>query len=145
MLRISLLALVAACSLSACGNDPRPSTKTADDIANTRMAVTKVKQSLTVEGCSISVHRVHTSISDSLNSFTLAVADCPTATVTTTNQNCGKNCMQNAMLVEPKGVPEGATLSARKEAAEAKLNELRRDAAKLAEEVRRIEAELGNK
>lgn len=146
MYRASTLVLAAACLLSACGNwqtDPKPSSKTASDIAQTRMAVTKVEQTLTVEGCSVSVHRVHTSFADSLHNFTLAVADCPTATVTTTNQNCGKNCRQDAMLVQPKTAPqEGEAQAKRKAAAEAKITALREEAARLAGEVRRVEAEL---
>lgn len=148
MLRASTLALAAACLLSACGDwqtNPTPSSKTANDIARTRMAVTKVEQTLTVEGCSVSVHRVHTSFSDSLHNFTLAVADCPTATVTTTNQTCGKNCRQDAILVQPKATLQESESLAKRKAAEAKLSSLREDAARLAGEARRIEEELTGK
>lgn len=93
---------VMAISLLMLGcNDPTPSKGTRIDLENTSMAVTTIKQKLQIEGCEITVHRVTTASSDSLKDFTIGTAKCPTATVTSTTQNCGKNCYENTLQLAP--------------------------------------------
>lgn len=137
------LFLFAACSvlLSACDlHNPAPDPQTRASYEATRMAVTKVGEPLEVEGCKISVHRVSTAAADKLSSFTMAVAHCPTATVTSTSHGCGKRCVSNHIVVEPSPEAEAA-LSKRKAEAEAaaRLKALRSEAESLSKKIQALE------
>ena len=152
MLRTSLLLTVLASAiLTGCGNDPTPSADRKANYAATRFAVTKAGSPLEVEGCQVTVHRVTTANSDYLNDFTLAVAKCPTATVTTTEYGCGKSCHANNIVVQPKPLTYEASeapaeivrqaAQAQADAARkaAKVMELRAEVDRLSRELSRLE------
>lgn len=137
------LFLLATCSvlLSACDmHNPVPSAETRASYESTRMAVTKVGEPLEVDGCKVSIHRVSTAAADKLNSFTMAVAHCPTATVTSTSHVCGKNCVADNIAVQPSPEAE-AELSKRKAEAEAaaRLKALRSEADNLSKKIKALE------
>ncbi|KVP96932.1 hypothetical protein WJ97_14015 [Burkholderia ubonensis] len=154
MRRSTLLlgALAGAIMLSGCGNDPNPSPDLKANYEGTRFAVTKAGATLEVEGCQVSVHRVTTANSDALNDFTMAVAKCPTATVTATEYGCGKSCHANNIVVKPVGPTiemhevsrEAAMQAARLQAAAARKSaqvmELRAEVDRLSRELNRLEA-----
>jgi hypothetical protein len=96
-----LCVLVGAALLTGCSNDPNPSSSSKANYASTHFAVSKAGDPFVVDGCQVQVHRVTTASTDALPDFTLAVARCPTATVTVENNNCGKSCMSNTIAVLP--------------------------------------------
>lgn len=143
------MALVGALALTSCGNDPNPNSSTKANYEGTRFAVTKAGQSLDVDGCVVSVHRVTTGNLDSLPDFTLATANCPTATVTTTESLEGK-VTRNTILVKPTGpafdvrnaAAEDATQALKAQAVAARnvrVQELRAEVARLARELQQLE------
>lgn len=124
MRKSAVFTLCAALLLSACDkNSPTPSGETRGNIESTSFDVSTVKQSLTVDGCEVRVHRVHTARKDLLNPFTIATAKCPTATVVSTEQNCGKSCVSNIVTVTSPATPAPGQKSnqALKKEAEKKL------------------------
>lgn len=99
--KISLPTLMAGLLLmSGCSSDPTPDAGVAASYKATKMAVTPIEQQLEIDGCTVSVSRVTTAKSDLLSDFTVAVAKCPTATVTSTSHNCGKGCTANNIVVQ---------------------------------------------
>lgn len=146
-----IIVLASAILMTGCSNDPTPSADRKANYAATRFAVTKAGSPLEVEGCQVTVHRVTTANSDYLNDFTLAVAKCPTATVTTTEYGCGKSCHANNIVVHPKpqsyeesDVPAEIVRQAAKAQAdaarkEAKVMELRAEVDRLSRELSRLE------
>ncbi|WP_157641903.1 hypothetical protein [Burkholderia ubonensis] len=146
-----LAALAGAIMLSGCSDDPNPSPDRKANYAATKFAVTKAGPTLDVEGCQVKVHRVTTANSDYLNDFTMAVANCPTATVTTTEYGCGKSCHANNIVIQPKqqafepsnapteSVQQAARLQAEAARKEAKVMELRAEVDRLSRELNRLE------
>lgn len=103
--KISLITVVAGLLLaSGCSKDPTPDVGVAARYKATKMAVTPLDQRLEIDGCTVTVSRVTTTKLDLLSDFTVAVAKCPTATVTSTSHNCGKSCNANNVVVQP-GLP----------------------------------------
>lgn len=146
-----LVVLASTIMMTGCSNDPTPSDGRKANYAATRFAVTKAGSPLEVEGCQVTVHRVTTADSDYLNDFTLAVAKCPTATVTSTEYSCGKSCHANNIVVQPKPqsiepsdgsaklVREAPTTQAA--AKDAKVRELRAEVDRLSQEISRLEVD----
>ncbi len=98
----ALLMLVLSFGVAGCDSDNTyPNGSIRRDIEGTSMVVSNVKQPLVIEGCSVTIHRIHTAPGDMLNDFTVGVAKCPTATVTSTSHTCGKGCTANNIMVNP--------------------------------------------
>ena len=100
--KISAITLAAGLLLmSGCSSDPTPDGGVAAKYKATKMAVTPLEQRLEIDGCTVTVSRVTTPRTAILSDFTVAVAKCPTATVTSTSHSCGKSCNANNILVQP--------------------------------------------
>jgi len=65
---------------------------------STLMTVYPVGKPLQINGCTVTVHRIATSDQD-IGDMTMATAHCDDATVTTTKQVCGKNCVSTSTQV----------------------------------------------
>lgn len=136
-----LLAVLASATLLAgCDNDPAPSKSSQRNYEETKMAATAIKQPLEIEGCIVKVHRVTTANSDILPNFTIAVAKCPTATVTSTQHGCGKNCSANNIVVQPRAI-EALELAAPRDKAQQR-KELREEINRLATRLDALERDL---
>jgi len=122
--------------LSGCSNDPAPSQNLLENLGATKMATTRVgTQPLMVDGCEVNVHRVTTGSKSFVPDFTLAVAKCPTATVTVTSQSCGKACQEDDILVQP-----GVAVDPLVEQRNKRVAELRKQLDAVSQELSRIEA-----
>lgn len=103
---IRLLAAIAAIALAGCSNKPAEDPTMSDEhlvgYANSRFFVAKEGQPFVVDGCQVQIHAVRVTRPGTMSngSFTLATAKCPTAQVTATHENCGKNCEQDTLRVE---------------------------------------------
>ena len=101
--RTRILAIAAlALGLSAC-NKPdahgvvhRDSSKKWETAAITPYPVGKP---FMLDGCRVQLHRI--AISTNLSDVTLSTVECPTARVTTSTNECGKNCVSNSIAVTP--------------------------------------------
>lgn len=154
--------------LASCSNrdpyDPTPTPDLVQNYGSTRFAVTAAGQPFDVQGCKVSVHRVSTGSQSYVPSFTLAIAECPTATVTSVEHVCGKGCTASDILLTPGSRNSPAAVDAAdKQAAlavnaqttadavalkaqaavdevrDARVRELRADFAKLDLELRQLE------
>ncbi|MDN8078566.1 hypothetical protein QZN30_04040 [Burkholderia multivorans] len=105
---VTVLFAMGAALLASCGQNPNPSADTVANYAGTQYAVSNAG-GFSVDGCQVKIHRVTTRSSDLMPNFTLAVATCPTAQVTTTSHMCGKGCIANNMEIEPVGLAAVAT------------------------------------
>lgn len=137
----ALAALVTCTLLAGCNQDPRPSYRDAQEIEQTQLAVTKMGEPFEVDGCTVQAHRV--TVSGALPNFTLATAKCPTAQVSATTQNCGKNCTSEAVKVE-YAVPAPALSPAEAQLA-TKARELRAQVDALNKELKDVEKKLNTR
>lgn len=117
MLRIFLLmAATVGLVLFAGGHfDPTPAESRIAHALATQFEVTQVGSSFDAAGCQVNVHRVTGGSAVPIKPFTLAVAKCPTATVTSTSQVCGKNCIRDDVTVMAAAPAEPARVTAQAE------------------------------
>lgn len=118
-------------SLSACNEDPQPSPHDARNIEQTRLAVTKMGEPFVVNDCQVQAHRV--TVSGSLPNFTMVTAQCPTAMTSATHQSCGKNCVSEAVRVEPRADTKDEDTAQR-------VEELRKQLDAMQKELRQLES-----
>lgn len=141
------LLLLCFALLSGCDDtvdNPTPTPSTRASFESSRYATVKAGAPFEVEGCQIQVHKVFVTRTQqmSADSFTLATAKCPTADVTVTHENCGKNCVHNNILV---GVPtakrdeEAILRQERKTALNKNLEKLRAEQTKTISELKALE------
>jgi hypothetical protein len=75
---------------------------------STLMTVYPVGKPLQVNGCTVTVHRIATSDQE-IGDMTMATAQCDSATVTTTRQVCGKNCVSTSTQLSRNSEVTSAT------------------------------------
>jgi len=147
-----LLACVAL--LSACGNSrsvPRDPTPDADQrlyYANSKLAPMTYGKPLSLDGCQVQLYRVIATHPGVIGKdfLTVATATCPTAVVKSTQQSCGKNCVQESVSVqkpvlEPSGIQ---ALKHRKAELKEEMRKLQASQARAAAQLEELEQTLPN-
>jgi len=72
------------------------------DWANASIKPLPLGKPFILDGCTVQLHRVLVSTKKgAAMDVTMSTASCPTAKVTATNENCGKNCEQDTLQVQP--------------------------------------------
>jgi hypothetical protein len=147
-----LLACVAL--LSACGNSssvPRDPTPDADQqlyYANSKLASTPYGQPLNLDGCQVHLHRVIATHPGVLGKdfLTVATATCPTAVVKSSQQSCGKSCVQETVTVQQASLESSGiqALKHRKAALKEEMRKLQADQARAAAQLEELEQTLPN-
>jgi len=152
---IRFLAAIAAVLLVGCSNstdakDPAMSPETQAGYANSRIFVAKEGEPFEVEGCRVQLHAVRVNRPGTMSNdmVTLATAKCPTANVTATHENCGKNCEQDTIRVKATAAAraqrEDAARQVAKQKAElkAKMSQLDDEKAQAAAQLEQLEQSL---
>lgn len=91
-----LLALTASLGLMGCSETP----ENQERIKNTVFQPRTYGQAVELDGCLVQMHQLQ---AKNFFPIIVATAKCPTATVTATNQDCGKNCLMEQITVKPNG------------------------------------------
>jgi len=120
---IAMAAILTACNSSADSTKPgKFGEQEAKDYATATIATTPYGKPFELNGCTVQVYKAFGTPPPGYSgrdNFTMATAACPTASVTTARESCGKNCVDNTLKVQA-----GSPLRARDEAMERKKTEL---------------------
>jgi hypothetical protein len=150
-----LLAAIAAVLLAGCGpaspaKDPSMTPERQAEYASSRVFVAKEGEPFEVEGCKVQLHAVRVTRPGTLSdaTVTLATAKCPTANVTATHENCGKNCEQDTIRVEAAAAAQAKRedaarqLAKQKAALKDKMSQLDEEKAQAAAQLEQLEQSL---
>jgi hypothetical protein len=156
---IRLLAAIAAVLLAGCGKtsmsdaaDPTLDRDKQVGYANSRIFVTKDGEPFELEGCRVQLHAVRVTRPGTMSNamVTLATAKCPTAQVTATHENCGKNCEHDTLRIDTTAAARAQRDDAARELAKqkadlkAKMNKLDEEKALAAAQLEELEQSLPN-
>lgn len=155
MLKYSSAFLLACVALSsACGDsnsvprDPTPSEDQQLYYANSKLASMPYGQPLDLDGCQVQLHRVNASHPGAIGKdfLTVATATCPTAVVKSTQQSCGKSCVQESVSVQrtSRESSDVQALTHRKAALKEELRKLQASQARAAAQLEELEQTLPN-
>ena len=137
--------VLAGCDNSTPPNDPTPSAQARSTSENALLGTAKLGKPLELDGCTIQAYEVNVSYPGPRGDryFTLATANCPTADVKTTRQNCGKNCEHDMLSVTRKDAQDEAQVAAKAQAeAAAKKAALLSKREQLVKELEQLDAEI---